>query len=510
MKINAHMPRRPAHVRGSRADRPPAFGLALRLAVPLSCAVVAAMAAVSGVQLVIDLRAEFAARQELVGRSVSPLVDQLRWLASELAVRTAVSEFHDAMARQGHARHLLQLLDPDGAALATYGDISVLQDRDAISLAVPFRTAGIGRQEMTLMVTDIDPGGGAERRRRWQAWAVHTAVTGGVLFGLMYLIIKRQIAEPISRLVDAVRQMQMGYWNEAADPGGAWELRWLGSRFSAFGKELTRSVQHLVLAQRRAYQATCLRDAAAQPRQPIAQSAAGADGLDCDPAFWPLTQALTELRLIDRSDPRARELARRVWDELASRAEELGHVELRGELEDAALPLLDPEGWARVAYSIRAERPRLETLAKAHSERIGSYLDARGIPLVSLHQRVKHAAGVWKKMRHKGLALRQIHDLVALRIVVPTEDDCYRALGVLQDFYTPVVGRFKDYIAEPKANGYRSIHVTVSDEKGEMFEVQLRSVAMHMHAERGPAAHLLYKEEAGVNGSCQEGRHQRH
>lgn len=496
MKIVAYMRSVFARMRASRADRHPAFGLALRLAVPLSCAVIAAMAAVSGIQLVIDLRAEFTARRELVGRSVSPLVDQLRRLPSDLAVRSAIGEFHDAMGRQGHARHLLQLLNPDGAALVTYGDLSVLQDRDAISLAVPFRTDGIGPRALTLVVTDIDPAGGAERRRRWQAWIVHTAVTGGVLFALMYLIIKHQIAEPISRLVDAVRQMQMGYWNEAADPGGAWELRWLGSRFSAFGKELSRSVHHLVLAQRRAYEATCVLDSGAQPRPTIVQSTAAADGLDSDPAFRPLTQALTELRLIDPSDPRAREFARRAWDELASRAEELGHVELRGELEDAALPLLDPEGWARLAYSLQAERPRLEALAKAHSERIGSYLATRGIPLVSRHQRVKHVAGVWKKMQHKGLTLRQVHDLVAVRIVLPTEDDCYRALGALQDFYTPVVGRFKDYIAEPKPNGYRSIHVTVSDEQGQMFEVQLRSVAMHVHAERGPAAHVFYKQDA--------------
>lgn len=101
-------------------------------------------------------------------------------------------------------------------------------------------------------------------------------------------------------------------------------------------------------------------------------------------------------------------------------------------------------------------------------------------------------------MQQKGLEFAQVHDLVALRIIVPTESDCYAALGVLQDLYVPIVGRFKDYIAAPKRNGYRSLHLNVSDGNGEVFEVQIRSVAMHRHAEQGAAAHALYKEEAAI------------
>jgi (p)ppGpp synthase/HD superfamily hydrolase len=137
-------------------------------------------------------------------------------------------------------------------------------------------------------------------------------------------------------------------------------------------------------------------------------------------------------------------------------------------------------------------------LAKARTAEIRDALTARGVPVVDLGHRVKHAAGVWKKMREKELALDQVHDLVALRIVVPTESDCYHALGVVHDIHAPVVGRFKDYIAQPKPNGYRSLHTCVHDSGGFVFEVQIRSTAMHQLAEFGDAAHADYKQSRWV------------
>jgi GTP pyrophosphokinase len=83
--------------------------------------------------------------------------------------------------------------------------------------------------------------------------------------------------------------------------------------------------------------------------------------------------------------------------------------------------------------------------------------------------------------------------LLALRIIVPTGPDCYRALGVVHDLYPPLVGRFKDYIATPKPNGYRSLHCSVRDANASVFEVQIRSAAMHRHAELGSASHVIYR-----------------
>ena len=121
------------------------------------------------------------------------------------------------------------------------------------------------------------------------------------------------------------------------------------------------------------------------------------------------------------------------------------------------------------------------------------------VPYIMIQHRVKHTAGVWKKMKSKKLNLDQIHDLYAFRIVVPTESDCYWTLGVIHRTFKPVVGRFKDYIAHPKGNGYQSLHTCVEPKEGPIFEIQIRSIAMHQHSESGTAAHWIYKNE-GENG----------
>jgi GTP pyrophosphokinase len=91
-----------------------------------------------------------------------------------------------------------------------------------------------------------------------------------------------------------------------------------------------------------------------------------------------------------------------------------------------------------------------------------------------------------------------VHDLVALRIVVPTESDCYHGLGAVHQLFAPIVGRFKDYVVRPKSNGYRSLHSSVRDAEGAIFEVQIRSIAMHRHAEQGCAAHVAYKHATRI------------
>ena len=118
--------------------------------------------------------------------------------------------------------------------------------------------------------------------------------------------------------------------------------------------------------------------------------------------------------------------------------------------------------------------------------------------------RVKHTAGVWAKMKRKGLEFDEVYDLFAFRIILPTEADCYAALGVIHQLYKPEVSRFKDYIADPKGNGYRSLHTCVKAADGPMFEVQIRSIAMDQQAERGDAAHWLYKKDGSEAGKESE------
>ncbi|MBL8318382.1 MAG: hypothetical protein JNJ42_08245 [Burkholderiaceae bacterium] len=112
---------------------------------------------------------------------------------------------------------------------------------------------------------------------------------------------------------------------------------------------------------------------------------------------------------------------------------------LRCELEHAALRILDPAGWRDVASRGEAQRPRLEDVALARARRLRDAVLSRSIACVAIEQRVKHSAGVWRKTQHKVLQLREVHDLVPVRIVVATESDCYFPLRAVQEVYLPIV-----------------------------------------------------------------------
>ncbi len=294
-------------------------------------------------------------------------------------------------------------------------------------------------------------------------------------------------------------KMELGYWDDVPDPGGAWEVRWLGWRFRTLGHELSRTVELLVAAQRRSFAkeherttdpVTTDTDLAPTPTPPVQR-----DGRDA--ATW-LQAELERLQGTHRDDAEARSLAQVVLDRHAIEAERLGHAELRLRLEDAALRVIDPDGFREVSGRIEAERRQLEAQAIGREAQIRRALDVRGVPIVGICHRVKNAAGIWKKMHTKHLAFEQVHDLVALRIVVPTETDCYHALGVVHDLAAPIVGRFKDYIVQPKSNGYRGLHTSVRGPEGAVFEVQIRSVAMHRHADQGPAGYAAYKDATRI------------
>ncbi len=180
-------------------------------------------------------------------------------------------------------------------------------------------------------------------------------------------------------------------------------------------------------------------------------------------------------------------------DLYAPLANRLGMYSLKWELEDLAFKYLEPEEYREIVEGLDAKREERLAFINKIQEQIKNELKIQRID-AQITGRAKHIYSIYRKMQRDNITLDQVYDLLALRIIVNSVKDCYAALGVVHDLYNPMPGRFKDYIALPKANMYQSLHTTLIGPKGTPFEVQLRTWDMHRIAEYGIAAHWAYKE----------------
>ena len=193
--------------------------------------------------------------------------------------------------------------------------------------------------------------------------------------------------------------------------------------------------------------------------------------------------------------PRDRQIAnaQETQDLYAPLANRLGIYSLKWELEDLSFKYLYPEEYHEIVNGLDKKREeRLKFLDKIQSD-LRDEIKDQGIK-ADVTGRAKHLYSIYRKMKRDNKTLDQIYDLFALRILVDTVKDCYAVLGIVHEMYTPMPGRFKDYIAVPKKNMYQSIHTTLLGPKGTPFEVQIRTWDMHRTAEFGIAAHWAYKE----------------
>ena len=179
-------------------------------------------------------------------------------------------------------------------------------------------------------------------------------------------------------------------------------------------------------------------------------------------------------------------------------ANRLGIWQIKWEMEDLAFRFLEPQTYKEVARLLDEKRAEREAHVEQVREQLQSALRAQGIEAV-VQGRPKHIYSIVKKMRGKSLDFEQVFDIRALRVVVPETADCYAVLAHVHAQFAPVPEEFDDYIAKPKPNGYQSLHTVVRDAQGRAFEIQIRTQAMHDHAEHGVAAHWAYKE-AGAKG----------
>ena len=183
-------------------------------------------------------------------------------------------------------------------------------------------------------------------------------------------------------------------------------------------------------------------------------------------------------------------------------AHRLGMQKIKWELEDVSLQYLDPDGYQQIIDYLEKNEKSATSFMNAIQSKITERLASVGIH-GSIYGRVKHTYSIYRKMRAQNKTIDELYDLYAFRVIVDNIADCYNVLGHIHDLFSPIPGRFKDYISTPKPNMYQSLQTTVIGSQGIPFEVQIRTWEMHQTAEYGVAAHWKYKQHTG-DGSEKE------
>jgi GTP diphosphokinase / guanosine-3',5'-bis(diphosphate) 3'-diphosphatase len=213
-----------------------------------------------------------------------------------------------------------------------------------------------------------------------------------------------------------------------------------------------------------------------------------------------LADRLHNMRTLEHLKPeKQKRISQETREIFAPLANRLGIGRFKWELEDLCFKYLEPEAYDEIKSLIAERRADREARIARVTETLRSGLKNQKINVVELKGRPKHLYGIYQKMQRQQKEFSQIYDIAAFRIIVKTNEECYRALAVVHDAFTPIPGRFKDYIGLPKPNCYQSLHTTVVGTNGRPIEIQIRTKEMHQVAEYGIAAHWKYKETGSSN-----------
>ena len=219
-----------------------------------------------------------------------------------------------------------------------------------------------------------------------------------------------------------------------------------------------------------------------------------------------LADRLHNMRTLEHmSEERRLRTAQETLDIYAPIANRLGMSKIKNELEELSFKFLDPIGYDALTAKVESRRKAAEVEIEDLKRTITAKLSEAQVPVLHVDGRLKRLYSINQKLKRQRIELDQVYDFVALRILTDSVKDCYAALGIIHQTWSPVPGRIKDFIAMPRPNGYQSLHTSVISERGVPFEVQIRTEEMHRHAEEGIAAHWKYKE--GRVGDHRDERH---
>jgi guanosine-3',5'-bis(diphosphate) 3'-pyrophosphohydrolase len=193
-------------------------------------------------------------------------------------------------------------------------------------------------------------------------------------------------------------------------------------------------------------------------------------------------------------EERRTKIAQETLDIYAPIANRLGMSKVKNELEELSFRYIEPKAYEGLRSKVEAKRKHAEGVIEELTRTIRAKLQDAQVPIISLDGRIKRLYSIHLKLKRQKIDLERVYDFVALRVTTQSVKDCYAALGIIHQTWSPVPGRIKDFIAMPRPNGYQSLHTSVISEHGFPFEVQIRTEEMHRHAEEGIAAHWKYKE----------------
>ena len=220
--------------------------------------------------------------------------------------------------------------------------------------------------------------------------------------------------------------------------------------------------------------------------------------------FLKLADRLHNMRTLNYMTPvKQVRIAQETLDIFAPLANRLGIGKIKAELEDLSLRYLNPEKYFEIAQLVAQKKAERENTVKLLIDEISESLKKNEIN-AEITGRAKHYYSIYKKMQRLNVAFNDLYDITAVRVIVDTERQCYEVLGIIHSLFKPIPGRFKDYIAMPKGNGYKSLHTSVIGPRQKPLEVQIRTKEMHKVAEYGVAAHWKYKESGSIKAASED------